>query len=441
MTLLGPALACDVETTSVAVEVVFPEDASALQSADNVTVRLQPGIEETFTVDGPEETFELELSQDDVSRQLELYYARGTTLLGYGRTPPFTYLGAQSVALRLLVAYPGALTPFPGTFDLVDANTIAAGVDGLGMVAVTGDGTTIFVDGHSLELKNAMPWPTDRPRPEPGTGAFVSAGVGSVAWLRWTTELEVVRFDAIENTWTIVPCMGDAADGRTGAAFLQDPNGGSLLLFGGGERSDVARVDLSDPAEVRSSIEATLELDDPRAGAEAIASAAGEILLVGGSNATRPRVWALRRREGAGPTGDWTGLRCQLIPGGGSERESVVCAGGSRAGMPTADALLLGIPATGPIEVDEQMGWLSAPAADVRWFADELAVYAQAASMWDRFALPDLGRDALASPATLVTGGQRIVFPTGVTFVVGGADETGRAENRWYVFAPALMAL
>lgn len=427
---------CTETILDVDIQLLLPEDPTPLQAADNAHITLAPdGISESIVIEGPEFTFNAELDPDTVERTLTVYLARQQTLLGYGRTLPFQYAPAAAIDLRVLIAYPGLLTTFPQAFDFPDPASLAASFDGHHVLVLGSTGAALFLDGHSYTFEAAASWPSTTPLPEPSDGVLLSEGRAIVTRLAWAEALRALSFDLRENAWIERPVLGDAAIGRTAAAFVHDPTQRVAWLLGGGERTDVARLDLAQPTAIPVGLEPAWALDRPRRGATAILAGA-EVVVVGGDDPDVPRVHLPARGLALGPVEDWRGLRCAPLDRDPVATPRILCAGGLRDGAPTADALLVELAATPA--VTHLPDFLPVPMPDPRWFEDDAALYAQSGAAWTRVDRGSLERTDTAVPVGRAYGGATVDLATGVTMLIGGTREDGSPANRWQIFAPTL---
>ncbi|MCB9713974.1 MAG: alanine racemase [Myxococcales bacterium] len=426
---LGDA-GCQPIVTNLEVELLLPPDATDLQRTNNVSVVLDPqGFSETIATDGLDFALSFERAPDVVSRTLAVYLAEDSTLLAWGRTPPFTYGGATG-GLTLMVARPGVLGPLDLDFAEADALARVAPVAELGVLVLASDGSTLFLDGYRYTLAAAASLP-DPPALDDAT--LVGAPDGGVLWVSWGEAPAAWRFDPGEDQWQALELGGDRAP-RPGAAAWVDDEEGTLQLLGGGERTDVVELTLvGDEARELVAIEG-LQLDGPRAGATA-ARLGPHLVVLGGDDPTLPALWRADALDGAGPSGAWTSIACGIR---GESPPRLLCTGGLRDGMPTADALAIELRTDG-LDVQELPELLPAPLPDPLVFADDTAIYAQGAGRWFRLDITDLEPSEPASAATRAEGGDTARLPGGATLVVGGRDLEGAALSQWTVFAPALL--
>jgi hypothetical protein len=429
------AVGCQPITTDVDVDVILPEEDARLRTADNVNVTLTPdGFSESFSADGSQFSLEIELDPDDTERVLSLFYATGETLLAYGRTPPFSYGAAAASGVAVMVGFPGELATLPLVLDVPDASTLAAYAPGRGMVALGGDGSTIFLDEHTLGVIEAS---TLAGGPAPEDGGLFGDRFGGVVRLGWNARIVGFRFDISTDTWSELPLVGAEEIGpRPGAAPLLDDEG-VLLLLGGIGRETIRIDPVVDPQSTAVGVRGPWVLDAPRAGASATWIDFGDDrgpLLMGGDDIELPRLLWVPTGEAFGPTGDWTGGRCVAL-----RDRTALCGGGARNGSPTADALVVEIPADGPPRFNALPDFLGPPIADPLWLADEVAVYAQGDGQWirvDRETLQVLPGEP--GSALRATGGSAVTFSTRAILLVGGRQLDGDPVQRWQLFMPAL---
>lgn len=428
--------------TEVDIRLLLPEDTTPLEVADNANFTLQPdGFSESISVDGTDFTFAIELDPDAVERSLSVYLARQETLLGYGSSLPFRYGPAVSLGLRVLIGYPGRVANFPQSFALPDASSIAASFDGQHMLVLASDRSTLFVDGHTYAFENAASWPSDVAVPPAHDGVFLSEGSAIVTRLWWDPNLRAMTFDLRDNTWVDRPVVGDAGADRAAAAFVHVPEQRVAWLLGGGMRTDVARLDLSAGSQISTASEPNLVLDGPRQGAQGLLVSAvqpPELVLVGGTDPLLPRVYFVDRGLALGPAEDWQDLQCAPVDRDAAAVARIVCAGGIRAGQPSADALVIELSVSGAPIVTPAMNFLSEAMPDVRWLHDNFALFAQSGATLNRFDRRDLSRLDQPSPLGRTRGGSVLDLATGVTMIIGGALDDGYPANRWQIFAPSL---
>lgn len=438
--------ACEPNTTELAVKILLPEDSNDLEATDNVSLVLAPdGFVETFATDGLDFSIEIELDPDDVPRDLSVYLARGENLLAWGRTPPFFLVGGGD-PFAVFVGRPGTLSTYPRIVDTPDPETLAAAAPGRGMVVLDADGATYFLDEYTFALHTAEPL---SPPPDPEDGALVSDAFGGVVRVTWNDPPEAWRFDPGLDEWLDLALVDDGVGGREGAAHLVDATLEHLLLFGGGDATNVVSVDLvpgEDGVLAATVIEGPV-LDTPRQGATAMWSTRtetdeGETVVLFGSDApSLPAIYLINQQLTLGPEGPWRGGRCVQVDAepSASDPVRVLCAGGIRNDAPSADGLLLSLPPAGsndPPTAEELSDLLLAPMADPIWLVDEEAVYAQGAGRLLRTDRVDLAVTEPTAAVQRATGGQAITLSTDATIVLGGMDADGAPVDRWQIFMP-----
>ena len=431
---------CPAIVNEVEIGILFPDDDDALQTVDNVSVTLTPdGFSETFAADGLDFGLEVELEPDETPRELSVFLARGETLLAWGRTPPFTYRGAEGSGIRVFAAYPGALTTFPLTFALQEDELLATSVPLRGLVALTQDGTTAFLDAYSLDFESATPLTSERSLPSADDGTLVGDRFGGANRLAWREGLTGFRFEVALNAWSELRLdEAPAEHARPGASWLHDTQTDRFFVFGGGDRSDVLQIELGS-ADPPVSEHPSWTLDAPRSGARAswlrYDDRPSTPILFGGDEAV-PAVYLVARAQAVGPTDDWSGAACVQLDPDDRDPVRVLCAGGTRAAQPTGDALLITAPRAGDAVVQDLPAWLPVPLADPIWLADDVAVYAQGEGRLLRVDRESVAVEDVAAPSLRARGGQAVPFDRGVTFLVGGIDVDGRVLEQWQVFSP-----
>ncbi|MBP7288809.1 MAG: YggU family protein [Nannocystaceae bacterium] len=441
--------ACAPFTSDLEVDVVLPEDHDDLEAADNASLLLGPdGTVETIAADGVDFSFRVELEPDDVVHELSLYLAEGESLLAWGRTPPFTYGGAGG-GLGLFLGRPGALSTFPLALDLPDDHLLAANAVGRGVVLLSSDGATSFIDAFTREAAAAASLDD---APDPRDGTLVGDALGGVMRVRWQQGLGLQRFDPGEDSWRALALQGaDEVGARPHASWVVDGGGTVLSLLGGGGHTDVIAVDLvpRDDGTVHAEPIAGLALDVPRDGARAqwIVRADGDdgddILVFGHGEVSGDGVaaaWWLRGELASGPldTELRQGGSCtQLDDGSDGQSVRVLCGGGLLGATPTADVEQFDRAADGSVTWTHHADLLQPTMASPLWWADEVAVYAQGEGVLVSFALDTLVA-APSTPALRASGGQAVRDDTGAIIVVGGQDIAGTAVSRLQVFVPAL---
>lgn len=435
MGLVGCLIAsCEATETPVNIELVFPDDDTPLQTADNATISLSPnGFLESFAVSGPSVGFQVELEPDSIARVLSVYFAIGTELIAYGSTPPFTFAAASGTTLRILVAYPGTLTTVPIAFGSPDPDVLAASTEP-GVVVLASDGSMVVLDVYRWELVTASPFPAAVERPSPTNGLFIAEPGAYATRLWWSDGPHAQRYDVLTDQWATRGVVGDGGSDRSGAAWVFDPTTLQVWVVGGGDRSDIAVIDLTtEPAEIE--IVDDLVLDGPRHGAQAILTSDQDLIVAGGDDPNLPRIAIPTRDEVLGPSEAWTGLRCVNV------ESKVYCGGGQRFESPTADVLEIDV-STATTTVSEHVDGLQHPMADPRWFVDDTAAYAQSSSSLVQFDPTGMANNSdIETQATRVTGGVVVQLIQGPSLMLGGVDDNGTAVDRWQLFSRRLVPL
>jgi uncharacterized protein (TIGR00251 family) len=440
--------ACEPNTSELGVKILLPEDSSDLEATDNVSLVLAPdGFVETFATDGLDFSIEIEVEPDDVPRDLSVYLAHGEDLLAWGRTPPFFLVGGGD-PFAVFVGRPGTISTYPLIVDTPDPEVLAAAARGRGMIVLNADGATFFLDEYTFELQSAEPL---SPVPDPADGALVSDALGGVVRVTWNDPPQAWRFDPGLDEWIDLALVNEGVGGREGAAHLVDAPLEHLLLFGGGDATDVVAVDLvpgEDGVLEAAAIEDTV-LDGPRPGATATWSTRQEtdegetVVLFGADDSALPTIFLTDPQIALGPEGPWTGGRCVQVDdqAGAADPIRMLCAGGIRGDAPTADALLLRLPPVGsddPPTSELLSDFLLVPMADALWLVDEEAVYAQGAGRLLRADRSDLAITEATAAVQRATEGQAVTLTTDATVLLGGVDVDDRAVDRWQVFMPAV---
>nr|WP_276082598.1 DUF167 domain-containing protein [Nannocystis poenicansa] len=427
------------------VHVVLPDDSADLNRADNLALELGPDAYfVSYPVRGTQFEVELEFEPDAVERTLSLYLADGTELLAWGRSVPFVTLSPPG-DLAVLLARPGVLSVYPGEAAEPDPDLLAVHAPGRGLVLMSSAGDIALLNetNFDIELGARLTNP-----PKPDDGAFIADARGRLWRVGVADEVGAAMYDPGTDVWGVATVTGDDTGARPGAATVVGAARDRIYLAGGGGRTDLVALSLEPDDKGVIALAPVGSLDGPRTGARFLSLARGDdevLLLVGGAEADAPAVYFPDGGHAFGPVGDWTNIQCIRLDDGEDEEEAtlqLLCLGGSRGGQPTGDALVLNIPpATGNTEVEERPALLSAPLADPRLFADDLAVYAQGAAQWWRVDRKNLAVELTETVATRVNGGHSITLGTGVTFLVGGRDLDDRAVDRWWIFAPSLAPM
>lgn len=463
--LLLLAAACE-STFNFPIHVVLPDDQDELARADNVTLALAPqGLQVNYEVDGTDFSVGIELEPDSETSTLSVYLAEGTELLAWGRSAPFV-LAAPQDDLAIYLSPPGALSTFPGKIGGPDPAVLASPALGRGMLLLDSDGATGLFNAFTLATEVGATLDPAGGLPDPTDGALVPDSLGNVWRVAWAESLRANIYVPGDDRWDSAAlstaALGAANGPRAGAAHLLDAGLERLLIFGGGELTSVLEIDLRpDDAGAHVVTALSTALDSPRRAAAAMYLVrsdgdAGEgVLLVGGDD---PEVaLATFLRPDAADAADvgvsvsfggaeaWTGLRCAQL-----ERDAdadvaatlrVLCLGGLRSGMATADAIVLNFP-PGAAEPSLAVipGFLPQPVADPRLFEDPAAVYAQSDAQWFRIDRATLELESLTSASPRARGGHSVLLSTGATFLVGGWTGDDRPVDHWHVFVPTLAS-
>ncbi|MCB9755373.1 MAG: hypothetical protein H6713_35995 [Myxococcales bacterium] len=449
------ALSCD-SSYPLEIRVVLPENSDDLDRADNAALVLLPeGVAASYEIDGTDFSVELEVEPDELNRAVELYLARGSELLAWGRSAVFV-TQAPTEDLAMFIGRPGALSTYPGALDAPDPDVLAAAASGRGMVLLGSAGETYLFNIFTLTAAAAQTLELEGGLPAPDDGALVSDSVGGVVRVTWDAALTSHRFDPGSDSWSSVAITGASDIGpREGAAHLVDADREWMLIFGGGTSRDVVRLDLltgDDDAYTAAALP-DVELTDPRAFARARwvtrEGGPGEGVVLAGTSASDVTALELLPSGGSavaiGPLGPWEALDCVSLDISGAALTGalrLLCAGGVRADQPTADALLLKLPpetwSAANVELEELPGLLQDPMAEPRWFADDSAVYAQHDGRWLSLARDTLEVVVSTTPALRARGGHSVKLSTGATFLLGGVTTDGLAVDRWQVFTPSV---
>jgi uncharacterized protein (TIGR00251 family) len=446
LALVG-ALACTAceNARELPITVIMPADISDYEQADNASLVLRPsGDSYSFDVDGADFVLELEGEPSTQAQQLELYLARGEDLIAWGSTAPFATAG-DDVGLALFLGRPGLLSTWPEQLDTPDPELLAAEAQGRGMLLVQTDGDTFLLNQYTLELEAGSRLP-DTVSFSASDGGLFSAADGGVIRLAYE-EVEPVawRYDPSEDDWDEVQVDGAADIGlRPGAPALVDPDLSRVYLLGGGGALDAVAVDLI-PDPNRDGVLAAapvsdVSLDAPRDGATALwvprdDDPSAQALLVGG-DAAGPVAVLADVGTSVGPSMSWRDMACALLSEGEAV-STILCVGGTIDGLATADALLVEI-GEGEATVEIRESFLPTPLPDPLLFHDNFALYAQGEGRWVRIAREDASVSEPDSAPMRTSGGHLVSLPNGATFQVGGVDQDGVALDRWQVFTPAI---
>lgn len=445
MLVLAPA--CE-NPRELPITVILPADQSGFERADNATVVMRPsGDSFSFTVDGLDFRLELEGEPTSSIQQLELYLADGEELIAWGSTAGFS-TGGPDVGLALFLGRPGLLSTWPDTLDTPDPDVLASEALGRGMLLVEDDGDTFLLNHYTLELESGERLP-DTVNFASEDGGLFSAADGSVVRLAFEqVEPLAWRYDAASDAWSQLEVDASADIGlRPGAAVLTDPDRSRVYLLGGGGATDAIAIDLVADEDGRLAAapvvleQGTFELDVARDHATALWISQGDnptadVLLVGAAvdEGGVPGPIAALASTGIsfGPSLDWRDLACTF-----ESATTVLCVGGMRDGLPTADALRIEI-GPGAATVETLANFLPAALPDPRLLHDDFAVYAQGEGRWFRISRDGGDVSEPESAPLRGTGGSCVALANGVTFLVGGVDPDGAALDRWQVFTPAI---
>jgi hypothetical protein len=314
------------------------------------------------------------------------------------------------------------------------------------MVLLNADGATFFLNEYTFELQSAEPL---SPLPDPEDGTLVGDALGGVARVVWNDPPQAWRFDPGLDEWVDLNLVNEGVGGRQGAAHLVDATLEHLLLFGGGDATDVASVELvpgEDGVLEATVVEGTL-LDAPRPGANATWSTRAEtdegetVVLFGADDPALPAIFLTDPGIALGPEGPWIGGRCVQVdaePGAGDPIR-VLCAGGLRSDAATTDGLLVRLPAVGsddPPTCEVLSDFLLVPMADPIWLEDDEAVYAQGTGRLLRIDRSDLTVTEPTAAVQRAHGGQAVTLTTDATILVGGVDTDDGPVDRWQIFMP-----
>jgi hypothetical protein len=428
---LASLVACS--ESELAVRVVLPEDTTDLEAADNASLVLDPGgTVLTEAIDGLDFSLAVALEPDTKLRTLALYLAEETTLLAWGRTPRFVTAG-PAVGLSLFAGRPGRLSTFPRIVENPDPDALAGALLGRGMLVLESDGDAFVLNEYVLDVEAVAP--LDDP-PDAADAHLVPLPDGSIVRLDLGPSPSAHRFDPEADTWAELSFEGTGLGERTGAAVVSvmDDTAARALVLGGSTGTGVAAIDL-DANRVRVDPASLPDLDVPRPGAHAIPiggddDALADVLVFGAVGTDDPAAWHLGPERGLGPAGPWIGGRCTPI-----DDARLICAGGRRDDVPTADALEV---RPGAGEATLHVDALTVPIGDPAWLGDGSAVYAQGAGALVRVERESLAAAMVEGTFPRAAGGHFVTLGTGATFATGGVDGDGDPLARWQVFIPAL---
>lgn len=422
------------------ITLLFPEDTSDLDAANNASLTLDPGgLVLQQQVDGTDFSLAVELTPDTTFRTLSVFLAQDTELLAWGSSAPF-YTAGPDIDLAVFLGRPGRLSTFPRIIENPDEGLLAARAIGNGMMLLGSDGDSFVLNEYTLEL---LPRAKLSDGPPPDDGGLFSGADGRVVRVAWNEGLAVWEYDREVDSWSELDVDPGAA--RAGAAALwlgtevptgfDEREGPALALFGGGDETDVVVLDLA-PGKV-TTLTLDTPLDSPRPGATAVlAQSEGdhEVILFGGNEAGEAVGRRVADETSFGPTDAWSSAGC--IPLSTGEPARIVCAGGFRDGSETGDGVRVDLDT--PVESAELMGLLPVPMREPLWFGDESAVYAQGAGRLVRLARDDLTAEMVEGTALRDRGGHSVTLVTGATFLTGGVTSDGEPLTRWQVFMPAI---
>lgn len=422
------------------VHVILPEESAELDRADNLALELSPqGVAIHYEVEGTDFSIQIELPPDSVQRTLALYLADGTDLLAHGRSAPFVLLQPPA-DLAILLARPGLLSTFPGELAEPDPDLLAARAPGRGLMLLGSGGDIVLLNEFTYKAETGARLDPEGGGPEVTDGTLVADPEGLLWRVAWTAGLRVFTYDPLFDTWTTRTPTGDARP-RPGAAWAPS-DARDTLWIAGGASAELLAVPLAADENDEVPVETLATLDGPRPHATLLPIRRGddEILVLVGGDDPLPAAYFPASAHATGPLGPWSHPQCvQLDPADAAGELRVLCLGGLRDGEATADALLLHVPPDpASASAEELPDFFAAPLPDPRLFADDLAIYAQQGSTWQRIARGDLTSSAASSPATRERGGHSLTLGTGVTFLVGGRDADDQPVKNWWVFAPSL---
>jgi uncharacterized protein (TIGR00251 family) len=441
--MLVLASACE-NPRELPITVILPADQSDYERADNATVVMRPSGESfSWTIDdGSDFRLELEGEPTTETQQLELYLADGEDLIAWGRTASFSTAGPD-VGLALFLGRPGLLSTWPDTLDTPDPDVLASEALGRGMLLVEDDGDTFLLNHYTLELESGERLP-DTVGFANDDGGLFSAADGSVVRLAFEqVEPLAWRYDPASDAWTELSVDASAEIGlRPGAAVLSDPDRSRVYLLGGGGATDAIAIDLvaNEDDTLAAAPVSAFELDAPRDHATALwipqaDNPTADVLLVG-ADALGPVAALASTGTSIGASLDWRDLAC-AIESTLDTATTVLCVGGTLEGLPTANALRIEIVA-GAATVEILADFLPAPLPDPRLLHDDFALYAQGEARWFRISRDGGDVSEPESAPLRGTGGSCVALANGVTFLVGGVDRDGAALDRWQVFTPAI---
>jgi len=151
----------------------------------------------------------------------------------------------------------------------------------------------------------------------------------------------VESYDPATDTWTVVTSLPDPRNHLMGFVF------GGQVCVAGGRSPTTARVDCFDPA--KSAWSSLPALPQPTSGGGAAAFNGGDVVVLGGQDASETRIVTQLTRYGPGDA--WSGGETMLDPRHGFELATYegrawACGGGSAPGLhPVATCTSIGDPA------------------------------------------------------------------------------------------------
>lgn len=435
--------ACEPITRELGFDLVVPEDSDDYERADNASVTIEPdGATGTWAVDGLDFSLDIEVDPSDDPRTMSVFLADGEDLIAWGKSPVFV-TGGANVGIAIFLGRPGRLSTFPGQFETPDPEQLATRALGRGMLGLSSKGETALLS--EIDLETQVGATLDDPPPiadgglytDPAGGALRLAFEGTDGWM-------AARYDPPSDTWTALDVDG-APPPRPGAAVLEATEAGEVWLIGGGDQSDGLEVDLlpNEGTTLATSPLSGLTLDDPRRGATAAwfqrPDEPAGFIVFGGDRPALPLVFVHPDGATAGETGSWTGAACAQLDDVMGAR--VLCLGGIRDGQPTADAVVISLPAGAPPEVSVLLDLLPVPMEDPLLLPTEGALYAQGEGRLVRVSRngnleAPAAVQEVDAPSTRANGGHSVLLGTGATFLAGGWAVDGSPIDQWEVFLP-----
>jgi hypothetical protein len=422
------------------IKLLFPEDTSDLESANNASLTLDPGgLILQQPVDGVDFSLDVELTPDTTLRTMSVFLAQDTELLAWGNSAPF-FTAGPDIDLAVFLARPGRLSNFPRVIETPDEGLMAAYAVGNGMLLLESDGDCFVLNEFTMEL---VPRATLSGGPDASDGSLFSGADGNVVRLAWDEGLAAWEYDRDADAWSELDV--EAGPARAGAASLwigdavpegfDDRDGPAVVLIGGGDATDAVVLELGVGELSTSTLDSVL--DSPRTGATAVLAQTedkDEVLVFGGNETDQEVGFRLADGSAFGLTDAWSGAACIQLSGGSGA--SILCAGGTREGSITADGVRIDLGAQ--VESAALNGLLPVPMSDPQWVGDESAVYAQGAETMVRVTRDDLTVETVPGTALRDSGGHSVTLVTGATFLTGGVASDGEPLARWQVFMPAI---